>query len=140
MSQKPVIIQFEADDFYSTTLDLVFYNMNLDPPIKITNREELRAVFEKIEKKQIVPDIAIIDSFLEINNEDGQKIAERLRKFSPTTKIVGYAIMETNDWADYSIIKSDRDKSKTIVKILEEVLGVKFNYSEMDDPEYNHPH
>jgi hypothetical protein len=138
MNQKPVMIQFEADDFYSTTLDLVFYNMNLDGPIKVTNREELRAVFDKIEKKEIVPDIAIIDTFLEINNEDGQKIAERLKKFSPNTKVIGYSIMDTSEWADYSIIKSDRDKTKSIVKIMEEVLGIKFNYSETDDPEYRH--
>lgn len=138
MSQKPVVIQFEADDFYSTTLDLVFYNMNLEPPIKVTNKEELRAIFEKIEKKQLIPDVAIIDTFLEINNDDGKKIAERLKKFSPNTKVIGYSIMETDEWADYSIIKSDRDKSKTIVKILEEALGIKFNYSETDDPEYTH--
>lgn len=138
MNQKAVIIQFESDDFYQNTLDLVLYNMGLDSSIKASNREESKGLIQQIETGKLQPDIALIDTYIENDNEDGKKVAERLRKISPKTKIIGYSIMPTAEWADYEIIKSNRDSSKTVVKILEEVLGIKFNYSEAEDPEYSH--
>ncbi|MBD3363535.1 hypothetical protein GF362_07510 [Candidatus Dojkabacteria bacterium] len=139
MSKKKnyTIVQFETDDFYHYTLDLVLYNMNQKPAIKVTNKKELRKIVKDIQNKKIKPDVAIIDTYIDIDHDDGEKIAQKLREIYPEIKIIGYSIMETSKWADYEIIKSNKDQTKTIVKILEKVLGIDFSWANTPDPEYS---
>ncbi|MCA9385907.1 hypothetical protein KC717_04640 [Candidatus Dojkabacteria bacterium] len=141
MSKSPQksIVLFDLDDFYHETLDLVLYNMGYDPAVKVTKKKDVKTMIQDIESNKRKFDVAIIDTYMGISNEDGKKIAEKLREISSNTVIVGYSIMETNDWADYEIIKSQRDANKTTVKVLEEVLGTKFNASDEVDPEYAIP-
>lgn len=138
MSKKEaLIIQFDTDSFYHETLELVLYNMGIDPTkkVRVLDKEGVRSTVKDIEAKKIKPDVVIVDTYMGINNEDGSKIAAKIREFSPDIKIVGYAIMETNEWSDYEIIKSNRDAEKTVVKVMEEVLGLEFNSSDQEDPE-----
>lgn len=136
--ENPVIIQFETDDYYQHILDLVLYNMGLDSAVKVKSIDENKAMFKRIESKNIVPDVVVIDTYMKNDNEDGRKIADRIRQISPNTKIVGYSIMQTNEWADFEIIKTNRDVEKTIIKVLEQVLEREFNYSDQEDPEFTH--
>jgi hypothetical protein len=129
-------VQFETDSFYQIVLDLVLLYFGMKPAIKITNRDELREYVGKLQSNPNKPDFAVIDTFIGINNEDGQKIAQKLRELCPGIKIVGYSIMESASWADFEIIKSNKDQSKSLVKILENALNEKFEYAKSEDPEY----
>lgn len=133
---KLTIVQFETDDFYQIILDLALRYFGIKPAIKITNRDELREYVSKLPNNPNKPDFAVIDTYISINNEDGQKIAEKLRELCPGIKIIGYSIMETASWADFEIIKSNKDQSKSLVKILENALNEKFEYAKSEDPEY----
>lgn len=135
--EAPMVLQFETDDFYQFALDLVLYNMGLKPAEKIGKKVDVKKAIQDIESKKMQPDVVVVDSYMGISNEDGSKIAEKIRDISPSTKIIGYSIMDT-DWADFSIIKSQRDTDRTVVKVLEEALGRKFDSSDLVDPEYSH--
>lgn len=136
MTQSKVytIVQFETDDFYQNVLDLVLYNFDSEFIfLKVNNKEEAREMVKKIEKGEVKPDIAVVDTFIGINNDDGKKIAQKLREINPKVKIVGYSIMETSEWADTEIIKSHRDQTKTIVKAFEDLLDMEFKYTGEED-------
>ncbi|MBP9758360.1 hypothetical protein KBD45_01585 [Candidatus Dojkabacteria bacterium] len=133
-----VFVQFETDEFYQIVLDLVLLYFGIKPALKISNREALKQYINDLQKSQRKPDFVVLDTFIGINNEDGKQIAEKLRQVSPSTKIIGYSIMETNEWADFEVIKSSRDQSKTLVRMLETALNEKFNYSDRVDPEFLH--
>jgi pentatricopeptide repeat protein len=130
------ILQFETDDFYAYTVDLVLYNMGLDGAIRASNKDEARSLFDKIKGKKIRPDVAVVDTYIGNNNGDGEKIAKMLREEVGQIKIVGYSILETASWADFEVIKSGKSQDKTIIKVLEEILGVEYKHSETKDPEY----
>lgn len=134
-----LFVQFETDSFYQIVLDLVLLYFGVKPAIKISNIEELKKYVSEVQEgKQAKPDFAVIDTFIGIDNEDGQKIAEKLKEVCPNTKIIGYSIMETSNWADFEVLKSNKDQTKTLVKTLENALQEKFAYSDKDDPEYIH--
>lgn len=133
---KKTIIQFETDDFYFLTLDLVLYNMGLEKVIRAADKDEARKLFDKIKSKKIVPDVAIVDTYIGNNNDDGEKIAKMLKEELSDIIIVGYSIMETSSWADFEVIKSGKEQDKSLITVLEQILETKFNYSEMKDPEY----
>lgn len=113
---KYTIVHFENDDFYQVVLDLALDWFNFEPSIKVSNKDEARTMIKQIEIGEIKPDYVFVDSYIGIDNEDGSKIAEKVRALSPSTKIVGYAIMETKPWADYEIIKSNRDNQKCLLQ------------------------
>ncbi len=134
-SNAPLIFQFETDEFYHYTANLVLFNFGLEPARWIKDRKELREIIEEIVQGRVKPDLAIIDTYIGLGQTDGQRIATKLRELVPGIKVIGYSIIPTDDWADFVAVKSNKDNTKTIVKALEEALDRKFNYSQQADPE-----
>jgi hypothetical protein len=132
---EPVIIQFDDDDNYHAVLDLICFNMNLNVTAFANSVESGRKLFERIEKGELKPTIAIVNSFLERDLGDGAQIAKKLRELVPDIKIIAFTIVPDETWADVVAMKSSRDQNQTIIKALEKLTGHEFKGSNVDDPE-----
>lgn len=135
MSKKsPTIILFDPDDFYATMLSLILDNMGLELSAFAHDLDSSKSLVEKIEKKQVKPDIAIIEGFMGKSESDGEKIAQRLKELVPDLKIIGFSTLETKKWADEQAIKTLKDNNETIILALEKLTGEKFQTSNIKDP------
>jgi len=123
---KPVILVFDDDENYSTVLEMITYNMELEIAQYARTIKESRAVITNIENKKIKPDIAIVSPLLGNNFEDGSKLAKKLREILPNIKIIAYTVDKEIDWGDYLAIKGTQDLSQSIISVLEELTGKKF--------------
>lgn len=131
--QKPTIVQFDSEDFYVAVVEQALYDVGLELAGKSKSKPQAEKLLEKIVKKEIpMPDLAIVDSFIENSHEEGRVIATKLRELNPKIKIIAYTIIEDIDWADYVAIKSNRVPDKTLIKGLEQLLNVSFE-SEKDE-------
>ncbi len=123
------IVHVDTDDFYLSVVDLILYNMGLDSTKKISNKNETRRFVKDLQAGKTHVDIIISDTYIGIDNEDGRKIAEKIREINSNIVVIGYSIMETGKWADHEAIKSLLDRDRSLIQILERVLERKFNYS-----------
>lgn len=134
MIKDPIIIQFDPDDFYITLVDLVLDHWHISHAGSAFNLETATNLVQKIQQKEIKPNIAIVEAHMGKSEYDGQKIAEKLRELVPDIKIVGYSTYETKQWADMEAIKSLKDNSATIIKTLSEITGLEYEITNSDDP------
>jgi len=123
---KPIILVFDDDENYSTVLEMVTYNMELEITEYARDIKESRNLIKKIESKSLKPDIAIISPLLGNNFEDGSKLAKKLREISPDIKIIAYTVDKEIEWGDYLAIKGTQDLSQSIISVLEEITKKKF--------------
>ncbi len=131
--ENPQIIQFDRDDQYLTIVDLVAFNMDLQIVERASSFASADKVFEKIQKKIINPNIAIVSSYLGESTTDGEKIAAKLRELVPGIYIIAYSIIDDITWGDRLVPKSPTETTMTIVKALEEVTGKTFKGSNVTD-------
>lgn len=124
--EKPVIIQFESEHFYYAVVNQILFTIENKVAAVAKNKAQAQQLLGQIARGEIKPTIAIIDSLLENNHEEGGIIAAKLKELSPETKIIAYTIIEEQPWADYVAIKSNRIPSKTITSGLSEILGINF--------------
>lgn len=135
MKEDPCIIQFDDDDNYFTVTEIIFFNMGLAVAARGQDIAGTRKIISRIESKELKPDIAIISSYLGNNFEDGGKLAKKLREVVPGIKIIAYVTDPETNWGDYLAIKSGNDQTNSLIKIIEEVTGKKFNTSNIKDTE-----
>jgi len=133
--KNPVIIQFDGDENYHTVVDLVCFNMGLEVVEHARSIKAARKVFAKIEDRKVKPDIAIVASFLERDHRDGSIVAKKLREIAPDIIILGYTVIEDEDWYDHLAVKSNRNPEKTVIDALEELTEHQFQSSNVADPE-----
>lgn len=147
--QKHTIIQFEPEEFYHAVVDQMLFGVGLGVDHWARTKVEAGKLVQQIEKGEIKPDVAIIDTMLEKNHHEGRVVASKLREIAPGIKIIAYTIVEQeppaedvtdewkqeHDWADYVAIKSNRNPAHTISKGLSEILGVDLD-EKQKDPEF----
>lgn len=149
MAEKKNIIQFEPEDFYHAVVDQMLFGVGLSVNHWARTKADAGKLVQQIEKGEIVPDVAIIDTMLEKNHHEGRVVAQKLREISPKTKLIAYTIVEQeppseditedwkqdHDWADYVAVKSNRNPAQTIAKGLSQILGVDLD-EKQKDPEF----
>jgi len=133
--QNPVIIQFDEDDSYFMVVEMICFNMGLEMGPKASSIDESRKLVREIENKKLLPDIAIIASYLGYDFTDGEKLAIKLKEIAPNIKIIAYSTDPETSWGDYLAVKSGLDQSKSLVSILSELTGKTFKTSNIKDTE-----
>lgn len=128
MSNK-VVVQFDPDDHYFTVTDLILSTWGMKLTDTAHNLGSATRIVSKIEKGKLKPDIAIIESYMTKSEQDGKKIAEKLKKLLPEITIVGFSTFETNEWADHEAIKGLKDSNKIITDILSDIIGKEYKLS-----------
>lgn len=126
---KPIIIQFESEEFYTAVVNQILFTVDNQVAEIARTKSQAQQLLGKIARGEIKPDLAIIDSMLENNHEEGAIIAAKLKELSPKTKIIAYTIIEEQPWADYVAIKSNRIPAQTLTRGLGELLGITFDES-----------
>jgi len=127
------IIIFDPDDFYITMVDLLLDSMGLKLTGSAYNLETSTNLVNRILKKEVKPDIAIIESHMGKSEFDGDKIATELRKLVPNIKIIGFSTYET-PWADVQALKTLKDMNATIIKAITQLTGVEYSTENTEDP------
>ncbi len=123
---KPYIIQFETEDFYRAVAGLILYDLGLELNKYAANLKQADELVKQVEDKKLLPDVAIIDTMLDREHNEGEQIAAALKIAAPEIKIVAYTILEDDQpWADYTAVKSNLDPNRTLIKGLEQLLGAK---------------
>lgn len=135
MAEK-VIIQFESEDFYCAVVNQILYTVDSKVAGIARTKSQAQNLLGKVARGEIKPDLAIIDSMLENNHEEGAIIAAKLKELSPKTKIIAYTIIEEQPWADYVAIKSNRIPAQTLTRGLSELIGLTIDPSD-DAKRYN---
>lgn len=147
--KQPTIIQFEPEEFYHAVVDQMLFGVGLEVGHWARTKAEAGKLVQQIERQEIKPDVAIIDTLLEKNHHEGRVIATKLKEILPQIKIIAYTIVEKepagedvtedwtreHDWADYVAIKSNRSPTQTIAKGLSDILGVNLD-EKQKDPEF----
>ncbi|KXK26394.1 MAG: hypothetical protein TR69_WS6001000397 [candidate division WS6 bacterium OLB20] len=126
---KPVIIQFDGDENYHTVVDLICFNMDLEVSRHANSIKSARRIFADIEDGKLKPTIAIVASFLERDHRDGSIVAKKLREIAPDIKIIGYTVIEDEDWYDELAVKSNRNPEKTVIDVLARLTRHSFKSS-----------
>jgi len=129
MADLPVIIQIDDDENYLTVGEIICFNMGLTIRVTARNVNEAKAIISQIEQKKLKPDIAIISSFIEVDIDDGMKLAKKLRELVPSIKIIAYTTDKDTTWGDALAEKTTRDSSKSLIAALEKFTNKPFNFN-----------
>ncbi|HEX9804790.1 MAG TPA: hypothetical protein VGA67_03845 [Candidatus Dojkabacteria bacterium] len=131
--KKLSIIQFDSDDHYFTVIDLILSTWGMELAGKAFSPNSATRLFERIQKGEIKPDIAIVEADMGKSEEDGKKISAKLRDAAPGIKIIGFSVIENSEWSDYEAIKGLKDTNKVITDILSKVTGNEYKISNTED-------
>lgn len=133
-NKKPQIIIFDPDDFYHTTVELILDTWGIELTDKAHNLASSKQIIDKILKKKVKPDIAIVEAHMGKSEFDGDKIAAKLRELVPKIKILGFSTYETDKWADKQAIKSLKDNTSTLILALSDLTGLEYEISNVKEP------
>lgn len=120
---QPTIIQFDSEKYYISVVNLMLFNVDLEVQHTAIGKRQASELMGKIQRGEVVPTLAIIDTMVEDQHDEGEKIATRLKELAPKVKIIAYTILpEPITWADEVAIKSQRDGNRTMVQALSKLL------------------
>lgn len=128
-NKEKIIIQFDPDEHYFVVTDLILGSWGMELQGKAKDSHSSLMLVERIEKKELKPDVAIIEAYMGKSEEDGMKIAKRLRELNPEIVIIGFSTFETESWADIEAIKGLKDSTKRITDVLSGVTGNQYSIS-----------
>lgn len=131
MIKDPVIIQIDDDENYLTIGDLLCYNMGLSISARARTINEAKEIIARIQAGRLKPDIAIISSMIEVDLNDGMKLAKKLRELVPTIKIIAYSLDKEDDWGDIIAVKTTKESKDSLISALEELTGHSFKFSNL---------
>ena len=131
MGKDPVIIQIDDDENYLTIGELLCFNMGLSISAKAQTINEAKEILARISAKRLTPDIAIISSMIEIDMNDGKKLATKLRELVPGIKIIAYSMDKEDDWGDRIAVKTTKDSKDSLIAALEDLTGHTFKFSNL---------
>lgn len=103
--------------------------MDLEVSRHANSIKSARRIFADIEDGKLKPTIAIVASFLERDHRDGSIVAKKLREIAPDIKIIGYTVIEDEDWYDELAVKSNRNPEKTVIDVLARLTRHSFKSS-----------
>lgn len=130
---SPVIIQFDTDDYYMTVVDLILSVWGIKTAKKIYSMDGADKLVSQIKSGQLKPDIAIVDSYMNRSEVDGENIARFLKTLLPNIKIVGFSTEETKKWADYEAIKGNKKDKTSIIEALTTLLNQEYQFSNLTE-------
>lgn len=133
MNENPVIVQFDEDENYNTVLELICFGMGLKISAFGKTIAETRSILDRIQRKEIKPDIAIITSMLEVDLNDGRKLEKKLKELVPSIKTIAYSVDPEVDWGDFKAVKSAKDNTGSIIAVLEQLTGKKYKYNNLEE-------
>lgn len=136
---KDAVVVVDRDGFYGITVDIILFNLGLEPAIKVDSFSNWQRFRDqaKVSGQSI---ILIGADFFESTEELTTAITQ-LREQSKAAKIVlttadPKSVTELTSQADVVALKSSRDQEKTLVAVLSELTGIEFNPNgNIDDPE-----
>ena len=131
MEKNPVIIQIDEDENYLTIGELLCYNMGLSISATATTINGAKEILARIQAGRLKPDIAIISSMIEVDMNDGKKLATKLRELVPGIKIIAYSLDKEDDWGDRIAIKTTKDSKESLISALEDLTGHSFKFSNL---------
>jgi len=130
-SNNPIIIQVDEDENYLTVGEIICFNMGLNIAAKAKSINDAREIIARIQAKRLKPDIAIISSMIEVNLDDGLKLATKLREIVPDIKIIAYTTDEDAKWGDKLAVKTSKDSKETLIQALEDYTHHSFKFSNL---------
>ena len=131
MEKNPVIIQIDDDENYLTIGDLLCYNMGLSISARARTINEAKEILARIAAGRLKPDIAIICNMIEVDLNDGKKLAAKLREMVPGIKIIAYSLDKEDDWGDRLAVKTTKDSKESLISALEDLTGHSFKFSNL---------
>lgn len=117
------IVQFDSDKYYIQVANLILMQAGLEVSSAALGRGRAVDLLRDIGSQKIKPDVAIVDTLLESNHEEGIKVAEKLRELAPQTKIIAYTTLKDEEvaWADSIAIKGQTDPERTLIEAFKKV-------------------
>lgn len=126
--QKEVIIAICEDDHDTDAIDIILYTAGMQLAKKATNQRQVNQLLDKVHAGEIKPTLAIIDTFVEFNHTDGDKIASQLKEMVPGIKIMAHTVLrEDQPWAEYTTYKGTEDKEKNLLAGLQHFIPKDFS-------------
>lgn len=119
------VVQFDSEQYYLEVVNLMLFGTDIEVIGTAVGKQNAVGLLSKVKSGDLTPDLAIIDTELEMEHTEGEKVAGKLKEFTPNIKIIAYTILKDEEfpWADYIAIKSNRDPARTIAKTLSEITG-----------------
>lgn len=104
---------------------MVLMPANLSVSACALGRDRAVDLIKAISAGKFKPDIALIDTLIESNHEEGVKVAEKLKHFAPECKIIAYTTLHDEEipWADTIAVKGSKTSDTSLIEALKR-LGV----------------
>jgi len=127
---RPVFL-FDNDDFYGLTLDLVLYNLNQPNSIKISTKLDSDRFFSDLKGKKYIHGIYIVDEYFTAINLINSELLKLIKANDPQSTLISYTVSDPTEVIDKElydmyVLKSGLENSKSIIKVLSEILGIDF--------------
>jgi len=125
---------FDNDRYYSQVVNMILMPAGLTVAAAALGRERAVDLIKAISAGKFVPDIAIIDSLIESNHEEGEKVAAKVKQFAPEVKIIAYTTLKDEPiaWADVIAIKGSKTTETSLIEAFKK-LGVNLEKGETID-------
>jgi acetolactate synthase small subunit len=120
---ETTIVQFDGEKYYVQVANLILLPANLSVKATAIGRNSAVDMLKQISAGKIKPDIAIVDTLIESNHTEGEKIAQKLRALVPEIKIIAYTLLADEEvpWADVVAVKSQKDPKRTLIEAFKTV-------------------
>lgn len=137
---KNRVIIFDLDEFFAQTVDLILFNFSLEESVNISDGKKYKQFLESLNEKQFEGNYYLIDEIFGKGKVDISELIEKIRKADAKAYIIGCTQvgdgeMENKDLYDEILVKGLKDKDKSVVKVLADVLGKEY-VEDNSDPEY----
>jgi hypothetical protein len=110
---------------------LICYNMGLVVSAHAKTINETKEILARISANRLKPHIAIISSMIEVDLNDGRKLATKLREMVPGIKIIAYSLDKEDDWGDKIAVKTTKESKDSVISALEDLTGHSFKFSNL---------
>lgn len=119
------IVMFDSDRYYQQVVNMILMPAELSVSACALGRERAVDLIKAVSAGKFNPDIALIDTLLESNHEEGVKVAEKLKQFAPDCKIIAYTTLNGEEipWANAIAIKGSKTSETSLIEALKK-LGV----------------
>jgi hypothetical protein len=134
------VILLDQEDFFGIYLDLVMFNLTLEPVFKVSNHAEYKQMREKIALGKYIGNTYIIDETFGWGIVDLKRLVDFIRQHDPKAFVIGATAMAKEDILqseiyDKVVSKSRNVREDNITLALAEHLKVDFIESN-GDPKY----
>lgn len=128
------IVMFDSDKYYAQVVNMILMPAELSIAAVALGRERAVDLIRAINTGKFVPDIALIDTLIESNHEEGEKVAAKVKEFAPNVKLIAYTTLKDEPiaWADAIAIKGSKSPEFSVIEAFKK-LGVNLEKGETID-------